>query len=117
MVGLNENGKKAYYYYESSGYMYHWTKSDDNLFTVDENNFFHSYNDEPAEIWYEKNGDKIKNSEEWFYNGYRHRLNDPAKIIYINGKIGLKEYYIHGKQLTKEEWEIEVNRLEMLQEI
>ena len=52
-------------------------------------------------------------TEEWFHNGYRHRLKGPG---YIDKD--LKEYWIYGKNYRdKQKWEIEVNRLLMLEEL
>ena len=83
--------------------------------TIDSNDFIHTYNDEPGYI--RKNG-RNKESEQWFNHGYRHRLNGPAFIEYFNDH-GLVEefYFINGNLLTQQEFETEVNRISMLNEI
>ena len=45
-------------------------------------------------------------------NNYLHNLNGPAWCF-----SGMLDYHIHGKQYTKEEWDIERNRLLMLEEL
>ena len=85
-------------------------KAKGNKITVDKYNFVHSTNDEPAII---KDIYKC-----WLEHGRRHRLNGPGFITYYeDGTIEGKMYYINGKKLLQEEWEIEVNRINMLNEI
>ena len=56
--------------------------------TFDENNQFHSYNDQPAIIY--ANGAK-----KWFQHGSYHRDNDQPAIIWADGT---KLWYQHGKK-------------------
>ena len=92
------------------------TKSENNKITVDKNNFQHSFNDQPAFIYYFKSG-KIE-SEWWMNHGYEHRLTGPAMIEYWdNDDLIISHYYLYGNLLTKEQWETEVNRIKMLNEI
>ena len=81
--------------------------------TVDENNEFHSYNDQPAAIW-------VDGSKHWYLNGKKHRINGPA-VILANGtrywfqddrlhredgpaiilQNGKMEFYCNGKRIKK----------------
>lgn len=57
-------------------------------------------------------------SKWWYKHGKLHRLTGPAFICYKeNGKIIDKEYWIEGIILTKEQWETEANRINLLTEI
>ena len=87
---------------------------------VDSNGFLHSINDQPAYVVYHG---KIINevttihSEHWFNHGRYHRLTGPTFIRNNeDGSIHYTEYWINNKELTKEQWEIEVNRYELLNE-
>ena len=61
--------------------------------TRDEKGYHHSFNDEPAIVYY--NGDK-----EWYRHGTIHRETDAA-IIYPSG---YKEYWLDGHYYTFEDW-------------
>ena len=51
-------------------------------------------------------------------NDFLHNLNGPASSWFKNEKlINMDSFYIHGKYYDKEDWEIEVNRILMLNEI
>ena len=88
----------------------------DNKRYVDSEGFLHNINDEPAYICHYKSGDV--SAKYWLKHGKDHRLTGPAFIAYQpDGVISIKRYRIYGKDLTKEEWETEVNRIKMLEEI
>ncbi len=53
--------------------------------------------DGPAYIFKENNGYEC---ESWYFNGELHRLNGPA----FSSNRGFKHYYIHGKELTEQEF-------------
>ena len=77
---------------------------------VDEEGFEHNENGLPSYIYYHLG--------EWYtkehrVHGYRHNINGPAWYT-INGD---SEYWLNGKQLSKEVWEIEGNRIKTLEEI
>ena len=102
---------------------HHWTSINDQIFlgnkrtkvTIDLNKYFHSYNDEPAYIsYYDEDEKNYINNEQWYEHGYVHRLTGPATIDYNHYE---KQYCIYGKRMSQEEWEVEVNRLLMLNEI
>ena len=87
-----------------------------NNITVDSEGFRHSINDQPAYIHFYSDG--TKRSEIWYKHGIDHRLTGPSWISYNdNGEIYMKGYYIEGKEYTREDWEVEVNRIQMLNEI
>jgi hypothetical protein len=85
--------------------------------TRDENGKLHSFNDEPAIVYY--NGGMY-----WYQHGKRHRDNDLPAIICSNGTMywyrhgnvhreknaaliyhnGHKEYWLNGKEYTFDEW-------------
>ena len=80
--------------------------------TVDSNSFRHSFNDEPAVI---VNNNYDENQILLYFNhGRKHRLTGPATIF---KDLNIISYYIEGVKLSKEEWETEVNRIQMLNEI
>ena len=62
--------------------------------------------------------DKVEKNEIAYVdkNFYLHRLDGPAYIIKVNNR-NIKSYYIHGLFHSKEEFDIERNRIEMLEEI
>lgn len=67
--------------------------------------------DSEGEVWY-KDGKmhrdggpaqvKYGHGESWLTNGQYHRLGGPARIQY--GPCGLKEYYIHDRRFTEDEY-------------
>ena len=81
-------------------------------YTVDSNMLLHSFDDKPGRI--EEWGDKSVSY--WYKHGSCHRLTGPA-FIWTENKFFSSYYFIHGKQLSKENWENEVNRIQMLNEI
>ena len=82
---------------------------------VDLDGFQHNINDEPSVIFSDLGNGSFNL---WFKHGYVHRLTGPSYIKYdIYDKPILKEYHIEGKELTQEQWEIEVNRINILNEI
>ena len=84
--------------------------------TVDSEGFLHSINDEPA--YYHEQTDKYKKHVWWMNHGYRHRLTGPSYVSYDeNGEIYIEVYYIEGKLSTKDEIQIYINRMKMLNEI
>ena len=46
-------------------------------------------------------------------NKFPHRLEGPAIIVDQKSP----KYFIHGKEYTKEQWELEVNRIKTLEEM
>ena len=57
---------------------------------------------QPERTYYE-NG-QIQ-SEYWYVNGKRHRLDGPAIVYYYkNGQIESERWFVNNKQLTKEEF-------------
>ena len=83
---------------------------------VDENNYFHNIN-KPSLIWKYENGTIYK--IQYNFHGLLHRLDGPA-ITYFkqNGTIDEERYGIFGKRYyNKQDWEIELNRIKMLEEI
>ena len=114
---------EQYFYYHIEGNI-HCEKKDCYLEVyVDKNNFLHNENGKPALI--DSDGDI---SYFYYFHGYRHNVNGTAKEIYTkNGKkyepkiiderlFGIY-YALYGKRLTKEEWDLERNRLLMLDEL
>ena len=89
-------------------------KDSNNRIIVDKDGFEHSFNDKPAFIGYDYDG----REEIWRKHGKLHRLTGPAFISYNEyGKIIDKEYWINYVEFSQQDWETEVNRLEMLNEI
>ena len=109
------DGEKGKFYYENGDLG--WDEKDiHNKITVDSNYFEHSYNDEPAFTHF--NQGKIICYKFWYNHGHQHRLTGPSYIEYgDNGEIEHKNYYINGKRLTQEQWETEVNRINLLEEL
>ena len=77
--------------------------------TVDINGFIHSINDNPSVHFYNGGG----GTKWWFKHGRKHRLTGPARI---NIELGTNEYWIEGEQLTQEQFETYINRMELLNE-
>ena len=101
-----ENG----YYYNLMGSKTQVGSNSNNEVWVDENNFLILH------LSYLDNG--LKFYERHYKDGFSHNLDGPAYSIFrIDGMI-VNYYYIEGKEYkTKRDWEIEVNRIEMLGEI
>ena len=114
-----KNGEQAKIYnYE--GVDFNRRKNVLNEITVDFNNYEHSFSNKPSSIYYTVNFNNklVKQFELWYNHGTCHRLTGPAVIYYSSEyKIIVKEYWIDGKQLTQEEFEIETNRIKLLNEI
>ena len=83
---------------------------------VDNNNFLHNEDGKASLIWNNDNGTIYK--IQYNFHSLIHNLFGSA-IIYYNedGTIDEERYGIFGKRLTKQEWELEVNRIKMLEEI
>ena len=82
--------------------------ADDTIdFTLNSDGFLHSFNNQPALFTPDRR------YLYWFKNGYLHNENN---IGFYNRAINKSEYYIENKQLTKRDWEIAVNRINMLKE-
>ena len=112
---LLDDEKAKYYYGDDisiAGAIAYDTKKDNNKITVDSNGFEHSFNDEPAYIRY--SGDNISDKF-WYKHAYQHRLTGPAYISFNN--LGYNQYWLNGKQFSRYDWETEVNRLNLLQEL
>ena len=83
---------------------------------VDENNFEHNENGLPSTIRYKNQEKFTKESADYRIHGKVHNLFGPAIIWYLyNTKID-EFYFLYGKELNKREWEIEKNRIKMLEE-
>lgn len=70
-------------------------------------NTLHREKDKPAIVEYNFNDDigEYIASHEWYYNGERHRENEPAVIKYYpNGKISLTIWYNNNIMLKKIEY-------------
>lgn len=52
-------------------------------------------------------------SEEWWINGLLHREDGPAFVVPNENE----EYYLHGEQLTKEEFEHEIAKKQLNQDL
>ena len=75
----------------------------------------HSFCGFPSVRFYD-NGGKIRTLA-WHNNGDLHRLDGPAYIYYnLNGYIK-KSYLIYGKSLSKEEFDLESNRIKTLKNL
>ena len=72
----------------------------------------HSFCGFPAVRFY-NNGGKIITLA-WYYNGNIHRFDGPAYIFYENNCVVKKSYYIFGKKINKEEFDLESNRIKIL---
>ena len=90
---------------------------------MDENNFLHNENGKPGLI--DTDAEII---HLYYFHGLKHNLNGTVKEIY--SKEGEKYisksiddvlfgiyYALNGKKLSKEQWEIESNRIKMLSEV
>lgn len=99
-----KNGE-IYKHFGKSGNIIPKTKRVKELKTVyvDKNNFIHRL-DGPAVLVYEPSTKRITYTG-WFKHGKMHRLDGPAR----EGDITGTQYWINGKQYTKEEFEKYVN--------
>ena len=83
---------------------------------IDVNNFLHNEDNNPAKIIYHSN--KNVDYKTYRKNGKHHNLYGPSTVTYYpDGTICNVWYDIEGKEFKKEDWEIEVNRIFMLDEI
>ena len=117
---LTPNIEHLYYdYYENDLILPIIIKREEYFVTTNSKGFLHSFNDNPARITY--HGDPKLGKIEWldyFKDGKYHSLIKAAYQIYgSNGKLYSEEFYIEGKLLSKDEWNKEVNRIKMLNEI
>lgn len=82
----------------------------------DENQQFHSYNDQPAFI-FEHSDTGIGKRISWYNHGKLHRINKPAEIIYLGEGSHLHHYYENDKhplnKLTKQEFKNSILSSEM----
>ena len=84
---------------------------------VNEENFIHNIN-EPALIEYWDEMKTIFKTVEYGNNGIISSINGPARIKYYkDGGIWNLSYFINSEPYSKEEWEIEANRIKMLEEL
>ena len=82
---------------------------------VDENNFEHNENVLPSYIEYHNKKKNFPYRGMFRKNGKLHNLFGPAIIFYDGDN---KSYWIDGKRYdNKKDWEIEVNRIKMIEEI
>ena len=113
-----KEGKCIAFFYNIVGELSFTHKKDNNNFTVDSNNFLHSFNDEPAYIRNPSKSYLVHKSLTWFNHGTKHRLFGSAFIQYNeDGTIYDKEYRIEGKELTQEQGETQTNRYKLLNEL
>lgn len=82
------------------------------LYTKNENNLIHSYNNKPAMIIIDFELKTIR--KVWYCDGTLHNMNGPAIIVYDfnNKEIKKTAYYLNDKFFNKEEWE---NHPEMIE--
>lgn len=69
------------------------------ILMVDKENFLHNTNG-PALIEYSKDSKII--SEEFYFNGFRHRSNGPSCIWYKEGKFHFISFHYHGRSYHTE---------------
>ena len=81
---------------------------------VDKKRLQHNEPGVPSFICYLGNERERMVKKEFTVHGKYHNLFGPAIIDYETGE---NTYVINGKQLTKEQWEIEANRIKMIEEI
>ena len=107
------------YFYNANNNKENIGKSCNAIIRVDSNNYLHSFNDEPSAIYYyDYEINSNINSMYWLNHGRKHRLFGPAYIgFHMNNIVREKGYYINNEELTQEEWETEVNRINLLNEI
>jgi hypothetical protein len=63
-----------------------------------------------GEFFHREDGPAVEcldGSKYWFFNGLSHRVDGPA-VELSNGK---KYWYLNGKQLTKKQFNIQINNL------
>ena len=94
--------------YYSQGKIYNIVDADVDFFSINSDRFLHSFDDKPSLI--------IGNSSYWDYNGLQHRINGPALIETYSKGTNL-QYFLYGVEYSKEQWEIEKNRIKTLEEI
>ena len=109
-----KDGEIGNFYY-SNGDIGFYTKHNLCKIIVGSNNFIHNINDEPSITYLY--GDLSLHQKHWYKHGILHRLNGPSWIKYHKGHPYENEYWIEGKSLSQQEFEIEKNRLEMLNEL
>ena len=110
-----KDGEKGKVYLRDTNTYFTTEKTHYNKITVDSRGFTHSLDSNPSHINYLKNGYIFF---KYYYNhGKRENLNGPAFIKYSkSGKIIKESYYIQGVKLTKDEWKLRINRIQMLNE-
>ena len=84
-------------------------------FSVDENNYLHSFDDNPSASYTTATGGI---QERWSKHGITHRLTGPSFICKkSSGEIWLFRYEIEGKEYAQEEFEVIANRINLLNEL
>ena len=99
-------------YYTPYGDLGETTESLEQKITIDSNGFLDSYNDDPAIDYF--NGRMMKLL--YYQHGYLHRETGPS-IIVDHMYVPKESFYLNGVNLSKEEYEIRMNRKTMLEEI
>ena len=96
----------------------YWDVTDGTDVWVDENNYQHNEPGLPSYLWYRDEEKKELIFEEYRKHGKLHNLNGYATLQYTNkGQIMVSSYWIDGKCYEKDEFDIEVNRIKILDEI
>ncbi len=107
----SEHYNKKLNYYQNSFMIYYFNDNDNDNNKNDNDNKIryieyykhlnlHREDDKPSTIYYDLNGNIIK--ESYYYNGKLHRKNNPAIIEYdLNGNI-IKERYYYNDKLHRE---------------
>ena len=108
------------YYYMDSDRLCSSICERSNVVWVDEDNLIHNEPNTVAWLRYYKKNDGDYECVEYRVHGKLHNLFGLAYVYYsihFDKVILLAHYFIHGKVLSKEQWEIEVNRIKTLEEI
>ena len=111
MVRKLETGK-LYKYVDEKGNIWNEPVHIFNDVWVDENNFLHNEPNKPSKIEYSTIEKTYKKIIVYREHGILHNLFGPALIGYRESF-----YVIHGNLYNKDDWEIESNRLLMLEDI
>ena len=111
---LNTGEVYKWYKLETNNILSSYVVSDEDIW-VDENGFVHNEANIPAKIYYTTIGHK-QSYLEYVNHGKYHNLNGLA-VVWLDNRLISNSYFINGVALTKYNWEIEVNRIKMLEEI
>ena len=109
-----EKNKNKYGRIKKDGTIDFYSVIDGGSYTLDENGLLHSYDDNAC---YMSTGVGKISYMEWCRHGITHRIEGPSVIWYNYDEVFEEGYYINGILLSKGEWEIEVNRIKMIEEI